>query len=71
MKETREMLSLWKHSVQWEKMTRRQKALSIWFSLSFVMVGACGGDMLPLALALVNFGAATYFCVKNVPMEEE
>lgn len=70
MKET-SMCSLWKQSVQWDKMTAKQKLISVWFSLSFVVLGI-SGESLPFAiLALVNFVAAAYHVVKYVPMEDE
>lgn len=70
MKET-SMCSLWKQSVQWERMTTKQKLISVWFSLSFVVLGISGGNMLFLALAVANFAAAAYNVVKYVPMEDE
>jgi hypothetical protein len=70
MKET-SMCSLCKQSVQWDKMTVRQKLISVWFSLSFVVLGI-SGESLPFAiLSLVNFVAAAYHVVKYVPMEDE
>lgn len=71
MKETKQMMSLWKQSVQWDKMTGKQKLIAVWFSLSMIVLGMSGGEMLPTILALVNLIAAAYCCVKYVPMEEE
>ena len=70
MKET-SMCSLWKQSVQWDKMTAKQKLISVWFSLSFVVLGISGGSLLFMALAVANFAAAAYHVVKYVPMEDE
>lgn len=70
MKET-SMSSLWKQSVQWDRMTAKQKLISIWFSLSFVMLGLGGESLLVAAVAVANFAAAAYCCVKHVPMDEE
>ena len=71
MKERNEMCSLWKRSVQWDKMTAGQKWLSVWFSLSIVGLVFCGEGLLPTAIALANFASAAYFTVRNVPMEDE
>ena len=70
MKET-SMCSLWKQSVQWDKMTTKQKLISVWFSLSFVVLGMCGESLLFALIAVANFGAAAYHVVKYVPMEDE
>lgn len=70
MKET-SLCSLWKRTVQWERMTVKQKLISAWFSLSFVVLGISGGSLLFLALAVANFAAAAYHVVKYVPMEDE
>ena len=70
MKET-SMCSLWKQSVQWDKMTSKQKLISVWFSLSFVVLGMCGESLLFAIIAVANFGAAAYHVVKYVPMEDE
>ena len=70
MKET-SMCSLWKQSVQWDKMTAKQKLISVWFSLSFVVLGMCGESLLFAIIAVANFGAAAYHVVKYVPMEDE
>ena len=52
-------------------MTIKQKLISVWFSLSFVVLGISGGNMLFLALVVANFTAAAYHVVKYVPMEDE
>lgn len=70
MKET-SMCSLWKRSVQWERMTTKQKLISVWFSLSFVVLGISGGSMLFALIAVANFAAAAYHVVKYVPMDDE
>ena len=71
MKEARNICSLWKKSVQWDRMTTRQKALSVWFSLSFTTLWLCGESLLLASLAVANFGCSVYFLVKCVPMEDE
>lgn len=71
MKETRKLCDLLKYEMQWERMTLKQKLISVWFGLSFVVLGI-SGESLPFAiLALVNFVAAAYHVVKYVPMEDE
>ena len=70
MKET-SLCSLWKRSVQWERMTVKQKLISVWFGLSFVVLVISGSSMLFMALAVANFAAAAYHVVKHVPMEDE
>lgn len=71
MKETSEKSSFWKQSVQWDKMTGKQKAISIWFSLSFVILGFSGESLWFAAIAVANFGFAAYNVVKYVQMEDE
>ena len=71
MKETKKLYDLWARESQWEKMTIKQKLISVWFSLSFVVLGISGGSLLFTALAVANFAAAAYHVVKYVPMEDE
>ena len=71
MKETKKLYDLLVRESQWEKMTIKQKLISVWFSLSFVVLVISGGNMLFLALAVANFAAAAYHIVKFVPMEDE
>ena len=52
-------------------MTIKQKLISVWFSLSFVVLGMCGESLLFAIIAVANFGAAAYHVVKYVPMEDE
>ena len=66
-----ELWQLWKKSVQWDSKTMKQKAISVWFSISFVLVGISGGSLLAVSLAVVNLGAAAYSVVKYVPMNVE
>ncbi|MCR4919207.1 MAG: hypothetical protein K5928_05245, partial [Prevotella sp.] len=68
MKETKKLYDLWARDSQWEKMTIKQKLISVWFSLSFVVLGISGGSLLFMALAVANFAAAAYHVVKYVPM---
>lgn len=70
MKET-SLCSLWKRSVQWERMTVKQKLISVWFSLSFVVLGMSGESILFALVAVANFAASAYCVVKYVPMEDE
>lgn len=70
MKET-SLCPLWKQSVQWDKMTTKQKFFSAWFSLSFVVLGMSGESLLFAIVALVNFTAAAYHVVKYVPIEDD
>ena len=71
MKETKKLYDLWARESQWERMTIKQKLISVWFSLSFVVLVISVGNMLFLALAVANFAAAAYHIVKFVPMEDE
>ena len=71
MKETKKLYDLLAMESKWEKMTIKQKFISVWFSLSFVVLVISGGNMLFLALAVANFAAAAYHIVKFVPMEDE
>ena len=71
MKETKKLYDLLALEPKWEKMTIKQKLISVWFSLSFVVLVISGGNMLFLALAVANFAAAAYHIVKFVPMEDE
>ena len=71
MKETKKLYDLLALESKWEKMTIKQKLISVWFSLSFVVLVISGGNMLFLALAVANFAAAAYHIVKYVPMEDE
>lgn len=52
-------------------MTTKQKLISAWFSLSFVVLAISGSSMLFMALAVANFAAAVYHVVKYVSMEDE
>ena len=71
MKETKKLYDLWAQATQWEKMTVKQKLISVWFSLSFVVLGISGGSLLFMVLAVANFAAAAYHIVKYVPMDDE
>lgn len=71
MKETKKLYDLWARETQWERMTIKQKLISVWFSLSLLVLCISGGNMLFLALAVANFAAAAYHIVKYVPMEDE
>jgi hypothetical protein len=63
---------LWKKSVAWDSMTKKQKLIAIWFSLSFVGVGVFGcSEWWITVLALVNFVAAASCAVKYIPIPEE
>lgn len=71
MKETKNACDLLKQEAQWDKLTGKQKLISIWFSLSFVLLGLSGESLLVAVLAVANFAAAAYHVVKYVPMEDE
>lgn len=71
MKETNDLCSLLKHSANWERMTAKQKMLSVWFSLSFVLIGLSSESLWLAAVLVANFGLAAYHVVKYVPMEDE
>lgn len=71
MKETKKLYDLLVRESKWEKMTIKQKLFSVWFSLSFVVLGISGGSLLFTVLAVANFAAAAYHVVKYVQMEDE
>lgn len=71
MKETKNVCDLLKQEAQWDRMTGKQKLISVWFSLSFVLLGLSGESLLFAAVAVANFVAAAYCVVKYVPMEDE
>ena len=71
MKETKKLYDLWAKDTQWKKMTVKQKLISVWFSLSFVVLAISGSSMLFTVLAVANFAAAVYHVVKYVSMEDE
>ena len=71
MKETKNLFALWKRDVNWDKMNRKQKLISVWFSISFVVLGLCGENLLFALAAIVNFVAAAYNVGKHVPLESE
>lgn len=71
MKETKSLWSIWSKSVQWDKKTAKQKLISAWFSLSFIVLGVSGSSFIFSIIAAVNFGCAAYFTAKYVPVNEE
>ena len=71
MKETKKLYDLWVRESQWEKMTIKQKLISVWFSLSLVVLGISGGSLLFMVFAAANLAAAAYHVVKYVQMEDE
>ena len=71
MKETKKLYDLWVRESQWEKMTIKQKLISVWFSLSFVVLGISGGSLMFMVLTAANLAAAAYHVVKYVQMEDE
>lgn len=71
MKEKKNVCDLLKQDAQWEKMTSRQKLISVWFGLSSVVLGISGGSILFTLIAVANFAAAAYHVVKYVPMDDE
>ncbi len=71
MKETKNLWSLWKESVQWDSKSLKQKAISAWFGLSFVALGVCGGNLVLTSIAVVNFACAAYCVSKYVPIKDD
>ena len=71
MKEARELCELLKHDMQWERMTLKQKLISVWYILSFVVLGMSGDSVLFTLVAVANFAASVYCMAKYVPMEDE
>ena len=63
--------SIWKDSVQWDKMTGSQKLISIWFSLSFVGLGVECDSLLVALITVANIYASACCVVKYVPMEDD
>ena len=62
---------LWKRSVHWEKMTIKQKLITIWFGLSFASLVLASESVLLAVVVLVNFGASVFSVSKYVQMEDE
>lgn len=70
-KSLKELWSLWKKDVKWNEQSIKQKAISVWFSLSFCAIAICSESLLWLIPAIINFGAAAYCTVKYVPLPDE
>lgn len=70
MKETMNLCALWKHDVQWEKMTTKQKTISIWFALSFALLLISSECVSLLVVAVINFVASARAVTKNVQIKE-
>lgn len=71
MKEAKNVFDLLIMEAQWERMTLKQKLISVWFSLSFVGLFMIGDSVLSSIIAVANFAAAAYYVVKYVQMEDE
>ena len=71
MKETKNVYDLLKQEAQWYKLMGKHKLISIWFSMSFVLLGLCDESIFVAVLSVANFAAAAYHVVKYVPMEDE
>ena len=67
MKETKKLWSLWKDSVQWDEKTVRDRLLSAWFGVSFIILGISGGWF--TAVSFINFVASAYCVSKYVKVD--
>lgn len=56
--------------IGWDKMTTKQKLISVWFYLSFILVCISGESLLFAAISIANFGISSYKARKLVPMED-
>lgn len=70
MKEIKKQWSIMIDEISWGKMSIKQKSITIWFSVSFVLLLVCSEGLLLAMIATTNFGIAAYSFVKNVPIEE-
>ena len=72
MKETRNLWSILYKSAGWDNLTKKQKLIAVWFSLSLsALLGFGGGSLLFTVIAIVNFGLSARCVVKNVPTVQE
>lgn len=72
MKRTmKELWSLLTKDLKWNERTAKQRAVTVWFGLSFCLLAVCGESLLLAIPAVVNFALAAYHIAKYVPIPEE
>ena len=71
MKEIKKFWSVITDGIEWEHKCKKQKAIQIWFSVSFLALLVCRESPLLAVIAVANFGFSAYSMAKNVPIEEE
>lgn len=71
MKETKRIWSQLKDISVWGKKSSVQKAIQVWFDLSFMSLFACGMNLLVTLIVVANFASSVYCFIKYVPVEEE
>ena len=70
-KSLKELWSLWKKDVKWDKQSIKQKTISAWFGFSVCFIAICSESLLWLIPAIINFAAAAYYVQKYVPLPDE
>lgn len=71
MKKKTGFWSILTDGIDWEKMNTKQRCVSVWFGMSFVLLGICGESLLLATAMVANFCFASYNVVKHVPKEGE
>ena len=66
-----ELWSLLIKDFDWKNRSVKQRIITVWFGLSFCLLGMCGESLLLAIPAIVNFAAAAYHIAKYVPVPEE
>lgn len=71
MKETKSNKKIQKQEVLWKQMSVKQKIISVWFSMSPVLLALCAESIKLTMIAVANLAIAAYFVVKHVPLKED
>ncbi len=71
MNENPDLAKMWKEDTRWDRLTVKQKAILVWFSLSFILLSACGEGILIGILVIANFAYSSHMVVKNIPIKEQ
>ncbi len=69
MNENPDFAKLRKEDATWERLTTKQKAILVWFNLSFFLLVAFGENFWLSMLIVVNFAIASYMVTKKVPIK--